>query len=455
MPFVQNSEDDVRDMLAAIGVASIDELFADIPEAYRVKDGLPVPAGLSEADVLRALKDLTSRNRVYSDENAFNGGGIERHFIPHIVDHISLDGNFITAYTPYQPEVSQGTLTAIFQFQSFLSALTGLGVSNASLYDGATAVCEAALVAYHYTQKKVRNNPPCRLLVPLNLHPEYRETLETYVAGGGDIEITKLPYDAATGLIDRAAFDRELAAGGVYAALLPYPGFFGGVEDLTPFAKALHDAGATAIAVAHPLALGILKSPGEMGCDIAVGEGQPLGCYQALGGPAFGYFSCSQEYLRFSPGRIVSETVDREGTRTFCLALATREQHIRREKATSNICTNQALMALRASIYLAALGKQGMVELAEQIASHARHAQSAFANAGIDVKFTQGSTPIFNEFVVKAQPNTAARGKAAGVQVGIDLGGFYPELKGYRLITVGELNQDSDIQRLISLFKPA
>jgi len=455
MPFIQNTVQDTTEMLKAIGAKSVEDLFRDLPASLRLK-GPPegMPLSQSEADVVRDLSDLTSRNRATSTGPTFLGAGIERHFIPHIVDHISLDGNFITAYTPYQPEVSQGTLTAIFQFQTMMTALTQLPVSNASLYDGATAVVEAVLVAYHYTAKNRRKETRNRVVVPTNINPQYRETMATYAKSSGFV-IEEVGFDATTGRIDRKAFDAALAKGDCFAAVIAYPNFFGVIEDPRDLVKATKDAGAVAIANAHILSLSLLASPGEVGFDIAAGEGQPLGCFQALGGPAFGYFACSMDLIRFAPGRIVSETVDREGKRAFCLALATREQHIRREKATSNICTNQALMALRATIFLAGWGKRGFEELGEQIASTAAYAASAFEKAGIKRHFA--GQPVFNEIVVEVPkgrgPAILEKARAANITPGLDLGCFYPSLEGCQLVCVGELTTKDDIDQYVAMFK--
>lgn len=453
MPYVQNTEAEVKEMLAAVGVSSIEELFTAIPADLRLPKDTAlsgIPATKSEADVLRKLETFARKTQDTASRPTFLGAGIERHFIPTAVDHISLDGNFITAYTPYQPEVSQGTLTAMFQFQTLLSQITGLPVSNASLYDGASAAAEAMMVAYRYCQKTYRKENRERILVPASLHPEVCETLKTYADTAG-LKIVSIPYEAETGVTDRVAFDAALAEGGVCAAILPYPTFFGTISDISAMVDATHDAGALAVAYAHPLALSLLKSPGEIGADIAIGEGQPLGCYQALGGPAFGYFSCSMDLIRYAPGRIVSETVDAEGKRAFCLALATREQHIRREKATSNICTNQALMALRATIYLAMVGKMGFIELGEQIASNAHYAAQAFKDAGCNLRF--GDQPFFNEFVVDVPAGFEDKARAAGMVPGLDLGRFFPELKGAMLVCVGELTTKDEIDQFVALTK--
>ncbi|MCK6439711.1 MAG: aminomethyl-transferring glycine dehydrogenase subunit GcvPA [Planctomycetes bacterium] len=452
MPYVQNTEEDVQQMLAAIGVKSIDDLFAPIPAELRFKGEMKnIAPAKSEADVIRDLQNLARKNRDTSSFASFLGGGIERHFIPHVVDHISLDGNFITAYTPYQPEVSQGTLTSIFQFQTMVSSLTGFPISNASLYDGATAVAEAVMLSLHSSQKKHKKENRRKVVTPVNLHPEYRATLNTYAHASGLVDVVEVGYDKNTGLIDRAAFNKAIDGGGVLCALLPYPSFFGTVEDLRPLVEKVHAADAVAVAVANPIALSLLATPGEMGCDVAVGEGQPLGCYQALGGPAFGFFSCKEDFIRHMPGRIVSQTVDIEGKRAFCLALKTREQDIRREKATSNICTNQALMALRAVIYLAAWGKRGFVELGEQVASNARYAAQALEKAGAKRRFA--SAPFFNEFVVEGPADLEARGRKAGILPGINLSRFHSDMKNCYLISVSELNTKDEIDRLAALFR--
>ncbi len=453
MPFIQNTEEEIQTMLQAIKLSELEELFTPISEDLRKQAKLDgIRPSLSEADVLRELTQLSEKNHHGTQGTSFLGAGIEEHFIPHIVDHISLDGNFITAYTPYQPEVSQGTLTAIFQFQSFMSAITGLPVSNASLYDGATAVVEAVIAAWRYADKKYRKENRQSVLVPETLHPEYRATLATY-AQAADFKIVSIGYDSDSGYLDQNSLQKAMEQEDVFAALLPYPNFFGVVEDFAGLIKDLHDRGILAIAVTHPLTLSLLKSPGELGCDIAVGEGQSLGCYQAFGGPAFGFFSCSDDLLRFAPGRIVSQTVDKEGKRAFCLALSTREQHIRRAKATSNICTNQGLMALRALIYLAALGKEGFQELGRTIASTAHYASEAFAQAGLQLRFQNSA--FFQEFVLEGPDDFLERAKAAHITGGLKLKRFYPELENSFLVSFNELHTKEDIDRFVQLYANA
>src|SRR4051812_2704033 len=347
-------------MLAAIGVRDVDDLFADIPPRLRFGGRLEIPQGIGEADLLRELAELASRNATSTSELQFLGGGTYDHYVPACVDLVTGLPQFQTAYTPYQPEVSQGTLTAIFEFQTAICELTGLDVANASVYDGATAAAEAMMLAVAHTGRH-------RLVVSAAVNPETRRVVRTYASGLG-IEVVEVGEPGPTDVeVCRAAL------GDAAALLVETPNHFGLVEDLPALVEAAHDAGALALASVDPISLGLLAAPGDLGVDVAVGNGQALGNYQSYGGPTFGFMACRAEYVRRMPGRIVGETVDEAGQRAFVLTLQTREQHIRREKATSNICTNQALNALAGVVHLSWLGPQGIAELARQCLSRAEY----------------------------------------------------------------------------------
>ena len=341
-------------MLAAIGVNSIEALFADLPEGVRLGRDLAIPDGMSEQDVYGYLRDLAARNVSTEDEVSFLGGGMYDHYVPSLVDAIISRSEFLTPYTPYQPEISQGGLQVMFEYQTMISELTGLPVSNASVYEGPSAVAAAAWMA------KISNGRD-RFVMSAGVHPHSRETVVTTAAGWG-VGFDEVPLrDGVTDLDALAAAVTDDTC----AVIVQYPNFYGAVEDLEALAPVAKATGATLIVAADPIALGILKTPGEAGADVVVGEGQPLGNRLDFGGPSFGFFAASEEYMRKMPGRIAGETVDVDGRRGWVLTLQTREQHIRREKATSNICTAQALNALAGTIYLSWLGRQGLVELGE------------------------------------------------------------------------------------------
>jgi glycine dehydrogenase subunit 1 len=356
--YVPHTGEDVREMLAAIGVASVDDLFTDIPAALRLQRPLDLPAGCAESELAAALQGLAGEDRPASSLVSFLGAGVYDHYVPAVVDAVVGRSEFLTAYTPYQPERSQGVLQSIFEFQTAICELTGLQVSNASLYDGGTAVVEAAFLAHAQTGRR-------RVVVSRGVHPEYRQVLATETAGCAPAGCGPAPaeVDCVAGVTSiealRAAVDDQTAA-----VILQQPSFFGGLEDMAAAAGFAHEAGALFVAVVDPLSLGLLQPPGAYGADVAVGDGQPLGQRMNFGGPHFGFMAARQELVRRMPGRIVGQTVDVEGKRGFVLTFQTREQHIRREKATSNICSNQALNALAALVYLGWLGKQGLPELA-------------------------------------------------------------------------------------------
>lgn len=387
--FIPHTPEDIAEMLEAIGVGSIDELFADIPAEVLKRYE---PLGLepkSELEVARELRKLAAENLDLTEFISFLGGGIYDHFIPAVVEHLISRSEFYTAYTPYQAEISQGTLTWMFEFQTMVCELTGMEVANSSMYDGATALAEAMFMAARVTGKR-------RFLLTASVSPHYRRVLQTY-AWAAELELIELPYDEQ-GQLDRAALDRALASGPEIGGLLiQSPNFFGVVEDLEGLKDRLGQA--FLIVSVNPISLGLLKPPGEFGADIVVGEGQVLGNPPNFGGPLLGLFATRQKYLRQMPGRVSGQTVDAEGKVGYVMALQTREQHIRRERATSNICTNEALCALAATVWLAALGKEGLRELAELNLQKAHYLAERISRIkGYRLKF---AGPFFNEFVVQ------------------------------------------------------
>jgi glycine dehydrogenase subunit 1 len=443
-----HTADDVAAMLAAIGVGSIDELFAHVPASLRERARIDLAAGLSEPELHRKMSALAQRNGPGDGGAVFLGAGAYPHWIPAVVDQVLLRAEFATAYTPYQPEVSQGTLQAVFEFQTFTALLLGLDVANASMYDAASATAVAVLMA--------RRLSPGRRVVWLAraLHPHYRATVATYLRGLDDVRVDEIPF-GADGRTDVVALRARLDDDAL-CVVLGQPNVFGVVEDLTAAAEAAHAAGAVAIsATAEPLALGLLRSPGACGVDIAVAEGQSFGLPVSYGGPGVGLLATHERHVRSMPGRIVGETVDVRGRRGYVLTLATREQHIRRERATSNICTNQGLCALAVTVYLSLLGRNGLRALAEANYQAAHAAATRLEAAGAARPF---GAPFFNEFVVQA-PDAAAEWETLardGVVAGFPLGRWYPELDGTLLVCVTETHTAEQVDRLVgALSAPA
>ncbi|SHI46716.1 glycine dehydrogenase (decarboxylating) alpha subunit [Malonomonas rubra DSM 5091] len=442
MRYLPHTETDIRQMLETIGVTEIDELFSGIPEPCRLQAPLDLPPALSESESMTILRALAEQNAKVSEWDCFLGGGAYNHFVPAVVDHLVSRSEFYTAYTPYQPEISQGTLQAIFEFQTMICQLTGMDVANASMYDGASACAEAVLLALRVGRK--RN----KVLLSEALPPQYRETIATYCRYL-EVELIEVPQQ--DGVTDQA----ELAAlldDQVAAVAVGYPNYFGQIEDLQALAAAAHAAGAKLIsAVAEPMALGMFKAPGELGADVVVGEGQSFGIPLSFGGPGIGFFAVKQKDMRALPGRLVGETVDLDGKRGFVLTLATREQHIRREKATSNICSNQGMCTLMVGIFLALHGKQGLRKLAELNYAKAAYAKQQIAALdGFELAF-DGET--FNEFVVTCKESVAdlqQRLEKEGILPGISLIKDYPELGNGLLICVTEQNSREQIDRLVS-----
>lgn len=444
MAYLFNTPEDVQQMLATIGASSIEELFASIPTDLRLQRNLAIPEAMSEIELTRRMDGLAARNQGVGSAVCFLGGGAYDHFIPAVVDHLASRGEFYTSYTPYQPEVSQGNLQVMFEYETLICQLTGMDVSNASLYDGASATIEAVLLAMASHPKRTR------VVVPDNLHPEYRQVLETYLQWT-DFELTTVA--CPEGETDLEAW-REALDDSVGCAVLSQPNFFGVVEDLGPAAAAAKECGAVVVAVADMISLGMLRSPGEWGADIVVGEGQSLGNPLQYGGPYLGIMACRDAFVRRMPGRIAGQTEDRNGKRCWVLTLQTREQHIRREKATSNICTNQGLFALRAAIYLALQGPHGLRETAEQCAWKGQYlAEQLASGTRFELRF---KSPTWREFVLRDLEDNVeellAQARQAGILAGLPLGQWYPELNDCLLIAVTEKRSRSELDQLAEVF---
>lgn len=439
MSYTLNTPEDVRAMLAAIGATSIDELFSPIPADLRLKRPLDVPPALSEIELTRHLGGLAAANRSAADAVCFLGGGAYDHFIPAVVDAVCSRSEYYTAYTPYQAEASQGSLQAFFEFQTLICQLTGMDVANASLYEGGTAVTEAVILAMGVTGRRGK------VIVAESVHPEYRATLATYLA---NLEPTVETVPTPAGFLDPDELRKRLD-GTTIAVVVQHPNFFGCLEEVEAVAKAAHDAGALFIVSYDPISLGVLKRPGDYGADIAVAEGQSLGNPMSYGGPYLGLLSCREAYVRKIPGRVVGQTVDRQGRRTFALTLQTREQHIRREKATSNICTNQGLMALKATVYLTALGPQGLRETAELCVRKAHYAAKQLESvAGLTPRFNR---PFFKELSLRSSAPVGpmlANAAENGYLAGLHLGRWYPWLNDCFSVAVTEKRTRAEIDGL-------
>ncbi|AEF95116.1 glycine dehydrogenase (decarboxylating) subunit 1 [Desulfotomaculum nigrificans CO-1-SRB] len=438
MKFIPHTEEERRQMLAALKINHTDQLFQDIPEEVRLKRDLNVAGGLSEMELSRHMADLAKLNSGTDEYICFLGAGAYDHYVPSAVKHILSRSEFYTAYTPYQPEISQGVLQSIFEYQSMIRILTGMDAANASMYDGASALAEAALMACATTKRDA-------VVVARTVHPEYRETLNTYMSGPG-IKVTEVNYRDGVTTVQEAAkvLDKNTAA-----LLVQYPNFFGCIEDLTGLAEAAHAVGALLVVCADPVALGLLKSPGQCGADIVVGEGQALGLPLSYGGPYVGFLACKDKFLRRMPGRIVGQTVDVDGKRSYVLTLQAREQHIRRDKATSNICSNQALCALAVTVYLSLVGKKGLRQVAESCVQKTAYTRDLLAKIpGYELPWT---TPVFKEFVIKTSRAPAEINRQLlrhNILGGLDLGLYYPELAGHMLICVTEKRSQQEIELL-------
>ena len=433
--YIPHTREDIRNMLDAIGVRDLEDLFDAIPKEYKLSRPLNLPEPLSEPDLVRHFQGLESPMM-----SSFLGAGAYHHFIPAVVSNLVSRSEFYTAYTPYQPEISQGTLQAIFEYQTLMCQLTGMDVSNASMYDGASSLAEAVLMANRMTRRK-------KVLLSQAIHPEYRRVIQTYLPSDQQ-EIVLVPYQKDEGRTDeKILFD--LLKEDVSAVVLQTPNFFGVIEDLQSIAERVHDIGGLMIAsFSEAVAYGILRPPGLMGADIVAGEGQSLGIPMSYGGPYLGVFTTRERFVRNMPGRLVGETIDLEGKRGFVLTLATREQHIRRERATSNICTNEGLCALMATVFLSCLGKEGLKELALMNLSKADYAKKAVSRIrGCKLIFT---APTFNEFVIEIErepEKVLLKLKEEKILGGVPLKRFYPELDHHFLATVTEMNKKEEIDR--------
>jgi glycine dehydrogenase subunit 1 len=432
--YTSATESDRREMLATIGVESIEDLFADIPAALRLQGPLALDSGMSELEVYGELRALAARNASAEDELSFLGGGMYDHYVPALVDSILGRSEFLTPYTPYQPEVSQGGLQAMFEYQTAICELTGLPVSNASVYEGPSAVAAAGYVAK-------LDNGRRRFVISRGVHPHARETLTTLARGWG-MDVEEAPL--RDGVTELPTLDADVSA-----VIAQQPNFLGAVEDLEAVAGAAHEVGALCVAACDPLPLSLLRSPGECGVDVAVGEGQTLGNRLDFGGPSFGFFAATEALLRRLPGRIAGETRDLEGKRGFVLTLQTREQHIRREKATSNICTAQALNALAGIIYLSWLGRHGIVELTELMLQRTAYARDRLtALDGVHLLHDQ---PVVREFALTLEaPVSEVLDRCAeqGVNPGYALRRDYPEYENGLLVAITERRTRADIDRL-------
>ncbi len=437
--YTLNTPEDIAAMLARIGVPSIDALFANIPPELRFSRMLDIPPALSEIELAAHMEGLANKNQSASDLVCFLGGGAYDHFIPTVVDVVASRGEFYTAYTPYQAEASQGTLQAIYEYQTMMCQLTGMDVANASLYEGGSAVAEAVLMASGITERKGGE-----VLIAESVHPEYRQTLATYAA---NLNLTVRTLPCPGGFLNPDDV-KKTASDTTVAVVAQSPNFFGHLEEMTEIGAAAKKVGAVFIDVFDPVSLGLLSTPADHGADIAVGEGQGLGIPFGFGGPYLGILTCRSEYLRKIPGRLVGETTDRHGKRCWVLTLSTREQHIRREKATSNICTNQGLFALRAAVHLTALGPAGLKETADLCVRKAHYAADQLAKVGAVPKFDR---PFVKEFAVSVRgdvPKLLEALRSDGFHAGLPLGRWYPQHQDGMTVAVTEKRTKTEIDAL-------
>jgi len=438
MDYIQNTSADAAEMLKVIGASSVDDLFASIPPALRLSRPLDLPPALPEQELLAHLQQLAARNSTFDAGRCFLGAGAYTHYIPAVVDALASRGEFLSAYTPYQAEASQGTLQHIFEFQTMVCELTGLDVANASHYDGATALQEAVAMSLDHTGRK-------KVVLSGAVNPQYRMVVRSLFRPL-DVQIVEVAQVRGATPVQTL----KDAAEGAACLVVQNPNFLGGIEDLAAVAEAARAAGAVSVASVNPVALAVLRSPGECGCDIAVGEAQPLGIELGFGGPWCGFIAARKEFIREMPGRIVGETVDAEGKRGFVLTLQTREQHIRREKASSNICTNQALMALRATITLEALGPGGLRRMAELCVQRAHELAEKLARVpGVKLPNTG---PFFHEFVAEVPhpPQTLARLLERGFLGGLALLPYFRDLRDHLLLCCTERNTSADVDAFVA-----
>jgi glycine cleavage system P protein (glycine dehydrogenase) subunit 1 len=441
MSYIPHTEVERQQMLAAIGVTTIEDLFEAVPASHRFPK-LDLPDAMSEMDIVGEMTAMAEANEHAGDFALFRGAGAYHHFIPAVVNHTLLRGEFLTAYTPYQPEVSQGTLQSVFEYQSMMCALTGMDAANASHYDGATSLAEALTMAFEVKRGKRK-----KFIMSHAINPQYREVARTYNQGR-DIEIVG---DEQARTINELL---ELLDDNTAMLAVAYPNFFGQIEDFSTLAEKVHEKGALLCIIANPMALALFKSPGELGADIVIGEGQTMGIPLSFGGPYLGFFATKQKYVRKIAGRIVGETADEEGRRAYVMTLRPREQDIRREKASSNICTNQGLMALAACVYMSAMGRNGLRKVAELNYHKAHYAAKEIGD--IDGYKVLDDKPFFNEFAVKCLKPVDEINEALiqeGIIGGYDLGADYPHLKDHMLIAVTEMNSKEEIDALVAILR--
>jgi len=444
MRYIPNSPEEREEMLGVVGLSNATELFRSIPQDVQLDRQLKITEPLAESEVIAEMERMAARNTA-ATKPSFLGAGVYSHFSPTVVDHLIQRSEFFTSYTPYQPEISQGTLQYIFEFQTLVCQLTGMEVANASMYDGSTAMAEAYLMARRVTRRD-------KIVVAQTVHPEYREVAKTY-AQHGETEIVEVSYDQTTGRVgDLAALDEKTAA-----LVVQSPNFFGCIEDLKALADQAHAVGALfVVVVTEAISFGLLKTPGECGADIVVGEGQSWGIPMGFGGPHVGLFATQEKFVRNMPGRLAGVAYDKNGKRGFVLTLSTREQHIRREKATSNICTNQGLIALAATIYMESMGKRGLEEVAVQNAQKAAYAAQQIAT--VDGFILPFNAPRFNEFVIRGHKPAAEvleSVRTAGVIGGLALSKYYTGHDNDILVAVTETNTRAQIDALVSALAAA
>ncbi|HKA06003.1 MAG TPA: aminomethyl-transferring glycine dehydrogenase subunit GcvPA [Gemmataceae bacterium] len=446
MPYVLNTPADVAAMLEAIEARSIDELFASVPPDVRLGRPLDIPAALSEGELTRLVNELGKKNRAAGEAVCFLGGGSYDHFIPTVVDAIAGRSEFYSAYTPYQAEASQGSLQAFFEYQTLICQITGMDVANASLYEGGSAVAEAVLMAIHI------NGRTGDVVVPETVHPEYRQILATYMTNLG-VRVVTLP--CPDGFLNPDDL-KKAVSDQTAAVVVQNPNFFGHLEEVAEISRIAHDAGALYVASFDPISTGVLKRPGDYGADIAVAEGQCLGTPMGYGGPYLGVMACRSEYVRKMPGRLVGQTTDRNGKRCWVLTLQTREQHIRRATATSNICTNQGLFALRATVYLTSLGPQGLKETAELCLRKAHYAADELSKIpGVSRAFDR---PFFKEFALKLRGDVPAllrKLQSQGYFAGLHAGRWYSDRPDTLIVAVTEKRSRAEIDGLVGAMRGA
>ncbi len=438
--YIPHTAEDRKKMLDYLNISDTSELFNDIPDEVKMKRPLNLPPAMAEMALERHMASLAAKNRTTADLISFLGAGSYEHYQPSVVEAIISRSEFYTSYTPYQPEISQGMLQAIFEYQTMVSELTGMDLANASMYDGPTAFGEAGIVCCSHTRRN-------KLLVATTVHPEYRAVLSTY-ASGQSIELVPIAHRG--GVMDLADLEAHLDDS-VAGVMVQYPNFFGCVEDVKSVADLAHQHGALLVVSTYPIALGLLNPPGSLGADIVVAEGQSLGNSMSYGGPYLGIMAARQDLMRKLPGRIVGQTVDKHGRRGFVLTLQAREQHIRREKASSNICSNQALNALAATVFLSYMGREGMKELALQNYHKAHYLRNRLAALpGVEIPFR---APMFNEFVVKLPKSVSNIQEALlekGILFGLDLGQYYDDLEDCVLLAVTETKTKADLDTVVA-----